>query len=128
MQEGQPVSVSQVRRIDLVVCGSVAVNRLGARIGKGGGFSDLEFALLAEAGLVHEGTIIATTVHPLQILKRDLPETEHDFRVDLIVTPEEVIRCARTPQGRPQGIIWSHLQEKTIAQVPVLTSAARRRG
>jgi 5-formyltetrahydrofolate cyclo-ligase len=78
MHEGQPVSVSQVRRIDLVVCGSVVVNRLGARIGKGGGFSDLEFALLAEAGLVHNGTIIATTVHSLQILKRDLPETEHD--------------------------------------------------
>jgi hypothetical protein len=47
--------------------------------------------------------------------------------VDLIVTPEEVIHCARTPQGRPQGIIWSHLKEETIAQVPVLTSAARRR-
>jgi 5-formyltetrahydrofolate cyclo-ligase len=29
-----------------VVCGSVAVNRQGARVGKGGGFSDLEFALL----------------------------------------------------------------------------------
>jgi hypothetical protein len=32
--------------------------------------------------------------------------------VDLIVTPEEVIHCARTPQGRPQGIIWSHLKEE----------------
>ncbi len=28
--------------VDLVVCGSVAVNRQGVRIGKGGGFSDLD--------------------------------------------------------------------------------------
>lgn len=30
-------------------CGSVAVNRHGGRVGKGGGYSDLEFALLAES-------------------------------------------------------------------------------
>ncbi|MER3460903.1 MAG: hypothetical protein C4303_07295 [candidate division GAL15 bacterium] len=27
--------------VDLVVCGSVAVNPVGARVGKGGGYSDL---------------------------------------------------------------------------------------
>ena len=48
-----------------LVCGSsVAVNRQGARVGKGGGFSDLEFALLVEAGLIGTNTIVATTVHP----------------------------------------------------------------
>jgi 5-formyltetrahydrofolate cyclo-ligase len=36
--------------VDLVVCGSVAVNRDGARVGKGGGFSDPELALLVVAG------------------------------------------------------------------------------
>ena len=38
--------------IDLIVCGAVAVNARGARVGKGGGFSDLEYGLLAEAGRV----------------------------------------------------------------------------
>ena len=38
--------------LDLVVCGSVAVNADGARVGKGAGYSDLELALLTEAGLV----------------------------------------------------------------------------
>ncbi len=47
-QYGRPVTLAQVRRIDLVVCGSVAVNRDGARVGKGGGYSDLEFALLTQ--------------------------------------------------------------------------------
>jgi 5-formyltetrahydrofolate cyclo-ligase len=42
----------------------VAVNRQGARVGKGGGFSDLEFALLVEVGLIGKHTVLATTVHP----------------------------------------------------------------
>ena len=54
------------------------MNREGARVGKGGGYSDLEFALLAEAGLVGSATM-ATTAHPLQVLDEDLPETDHDF-------------------------------------------------
>ena len=35
----------------------------GARLGKGGGFSDLEFALAAEAGLLGPDTVVVTTVH-----------------------------------------------------------------
>jgi 5-formyltetrahydrofolate cyclo-ligase len=123
---GSPVTLGQMRHIDLVVCGSVAVNRKGARIGKGGGYSDLEFGLLAEAGLIDDRTRIATTVHPLQVLDEDLPETEHDFRVDLIVTPEEVIRAPRTSRRRPRGIIWAHLSEEKAASIPVL--AGMRRG
>ena len=35
--------------------------------------------------------MIATTVHDLQVLDEDLPEQAHDFRVDLIVTPDRII-------------------------------------
>jgi 5-formyltetrahydrofolate cyclo-ligase len=103
---GRSVSLDEMPHIDLIVCGSVAVNRRGTRIGKGGGYSDLEFALGTEHGLIDERTVIATTVHPLQVLDEELPETEHDFRADLIVTPEEVIRCRRA--RRPAGIILEH--------------------
>ncbi len=99
--------MAELEPVDLVVCGSVAVNRQGARVGKGGGFSDLEFALLVEAGLIGEDTVLATTVHPLQVLAEALPETAHDFRLDLIVASEEVITCRRT--RRPPGIFWEHL-------------------
>ena len=119
---GKPVGIRQMRHIDLVVCGTVAVNRSGARIGKGGGYSDLEFGLLTEAGLIDERTVIVTTVHDLQVLDEDLPETEHDFRVDLIVTPEEVIRTRGSERRRPKGIIWSHLDEEKVASIPVLAS------
>ncbi len=46
--------VAVMRPVDLVVCGSVAVNRAGARLGKGAGYSDIEMAILAEAGLLTE--------------------------------------------------------------------------
>ena len=112
--------------MDLVVCGSVAVNRQGARVGKGGGFSDLEFALLVEAGLIGTDTVVATTVHPLQVLEEALPETDHDFRLDLIVAGEEVIRCRRS--RRPQGILWEHLNAAKIAAIPVLAAQLPQRG
>jgi 5-formyltetrahydrofolate cyclo-ligase len=114
----RPVTLEEMDPIDLVVCGSVAVNRLGVRVGKGGGFSDLEFGLLTEAGLIGGGTTLVTTVHPVQILDQHLPETAHDFRVDRIVTPDEVIVCPASQ--RPAGILWDHLDEEKIAAVPVL--------
>ncbi len=117
-QYGEPVAVDELRHVDLVVCGSVAVDRWGARVGKGGGYSDLEFALLREFGAVDDHTVIATTVHPLQVLTGPLPETEHDFRVDLIVTPDDVLRPPRSP--RPPGILWDHLTPEKINSVPAL--------
>lgn len=116
---GRPVRLEDVERVDLIVCGTVAVNRKGVRIGKGGGYSDLEFGLLVERGLVDAETTIATTVHPLQLLDEELPETEHDFRVDLIVTPDEVVRTRRA--RRPRGIFWEHLDEAKLAAIPVLS-------
>jgi 5-formyltetrahydrofolate cyclo-ligase family len=50
---GAPVAPRQLPHIDLIVAGSVAVSRRGARVGKGGGYSDLESALGREAGGRH---------------------------------------------------------------------------
>jgi 5-formyltetrahydrofolate cyclo-ligase len=117
-KHGRPLRVDAVPHLDLVVCGSVCVNGNGVRIGKGGGYSDLEMALGIETGWIDERTTIATTVHPLQVVDADLPETDHDFRVELIVTPDDVIRCPGA--HRPPGILWHHLDEDTIAAVPAL--------
>jgi 5-formyltetrahydrofolate cyclo-ligase len=122
---GRRVGVAELQPVDLVVCGSVAVNRQGARVGKGGGFSDLEFALLVEAGLIGEDTVLTTTVHPLQVLTEALPETAHDFRLDLIVTGEEVITCRRS--RRPPGILWEHLDDTKTAAIPALAARTPRR-
>jgi 5-formyltetrahydrofolate cyclo-ligase len=114
------VGVNEMRPIDLIVCGSVAVNRQGVRLGKGAGYSDIEVALLQEAGLISPQTTIVTTVHLLQVVDHTLPETEHDFSVDLIVTPDEVIEC-QEPR-RPRGLIGEDLTADMIAAIPVLTA------
>jgi len=119
------VGVQQMRPVDLIVCGSVAVNHHGVRIGKGAGYSDLEVALLTEAGLVNDKTTIVTTVHLLQVVDEPLPETEHDFSIDVIVTPEQVIQCG--PARRPKGLHWDHLSQEKIAAIPVLDGEARRK-
>lgn len=119
------VAVEEMTPLDSVVCGSVAVNRNGVRLGKGAGFSDIEVALLAEAGLVGPSTTIVTTVHTLQVVDRPLPETEHDFRVDLIVTPDDVIVCG--PPRRPNGLQWDHLTPEKIASIPALAARSSQR-
>jgi len=120
------VGPGKMRPVDMVVCGSVAVNRYGTRLGKGAGYSDLEVALLAEAGLISPATVIVTTVHPLQLLDEPIPETGHDFSVDLIVTTSGVIRCG--PPRRPAGLDWDQLPASMIAAIPVLAARLEHPG
>jgi 5-formyltetrahydrofolate cyclo-ligase len=118
-QYGRPVTLDEIKRIDLVVCGSVAVNRQGARVGKGGGYSDLEFALLTKEKKIGRGTPIVTSVHPLQIVEEKIPMTAHDIPLSAIVTPAEVINVeAEFP--RPKGIYWNMLSPEKIEEIPVL--------
>jgi 5-formyltetrahydrofolate cyclo-ligase len=119
LKRGRVIDLEQVPRLDLILCGSVAVNLKGARIGKGGGFSDLEYALLVEERKASDKTGIVTTVHPLQILTENLPTTRHDIPVDLIVTPRAAIEVEREFE-RPPGVLWDHLQPPQIHEVPVL--------
>jgi 5-formyltetrahydrofolate cyclo-ligase len=116
---GIPVHPEEISQIDLIVAGSVAVNRRGSRTGKGGGYSDLEYAIGRELGFVKEDVIIVTTVHVLQVVNENLPVTDHDFRIDFIVTPDEIIPTHREG-GRPRGIIKKHLTDDKISEIPIL--------
>ncbi|MBI4522448.1 MAG: 5-formyltetrahydrofolate cyclo-ligase, partial [Deltaproteobacteria bacterium] len=116
---GRPVSLHEMKKIDLIVCGSVAVNRSGARVGKGGGYSDLEYALLREERKVDARTVIITTVHPLQIIDEQIPMTEHDIPLDVIITPEEAIEL-KSHYRKPEGIYWPILPQEKIDAIPVL--------
>jgi 5-formyltetrahydrofolate cyclo-ligase len=120
---GEPVLPSELGRIDLVVAGSVAVNRDGARVGKGGGYSDLEFALARQLGSVTSSTPVLTTVHELQLLDDAIPMTPHDVPVDLIVTPDSVIRT-RHVRRKPRGIRWDELSPEQLAAMPPLRALA----
>ena len=119
---GVPVTPEALGRIDLVVAGSVAVNARGGRVGKGGGYSDLEWALARELGLVSERTPVLSSVHELQVVSDAIPMTAHDVPVDLIVTPERVIRTRGRPR-KPSGIHWSDLTDGQIDDMPVVARA-----
>ena len=123
---GRLIGLDEIKKIDLIICGSVAVNRRGARVGKGGGYSDLEFALLTENKKISAKTPIVTSVHALQILDEDLPMTEHDIPLSAIVTPGEIIEIdANFP--RPKGIYWRMLAQEKIETIPILKIAAATR-
>lgn len=114
------VGVEEMEPLGLVVAGCVAAAPDGARLGKGGGYSDLEYALAREAGLLDEGTPVVTTVHELQVVPEgEIPMTGHDIPLDLVVTPERTIR-AEERHPRPAGIRWGELEEEKIEAIPVL--------
>ena len=119
LRHGRVVAVDELPEVDLVLCGAVAVNLSGARIGKGGGFSDLEYGILIDAGKIDDHTTVATTVHPIQILREHLQATAHDLPVDVIATPRAVIEVERSHE-RPRGILWDHLQPPQIREIPIL--------
>jgi 5-formyltetrahydrofolate cyclo-ligase len=120
-REAVPVDVSELEPVDLVVAGCVAVGEDGTRLGKGGGFSDLELAVASEAGLVAADTIVVTTVHELQVRRAgEIPTVGHDVHVDVVVTPERVIECARPPGYTAPRLRWEELTEEKIAAIPLL--------
>lgn len=127
---GRPVYVHEMQPVDLVISGSVAVNRQGVRIGKGGGFADLEYGLAAAAGILAPSTPVISTVHPMQVLDEDLPWTQHDVPLDIVVTADEVIRCDQRGGDlpRPQGIYWEDLDERKIRSIPLLVKLRSETG
>lgn len=77
--------------VDLVVEGSVAVDESGNRLGKGGGYGDREISELLSQKAITMSTPVVTTVHKVQIVDK-IPTEEHDQKINMIVTPERVIR------------------------------------
>lgn len=93
-------------------------------MGKGGGFGDLEFAILRETGAITDTTLIVTTVHPLQILD-EIPMSKHDVPVDFIVTPNRIIKTTHA-HPKPPGIIWELLPSDAFKRMPILAELRRK--
>jgi len=115
---GKQIDLTELPRVDLIIVGSVAVSLDGARIGKGGGYSEIECGVLRELNLIDEKTPIATTVHEIQVIEK-IPTEEHDIPIDLIATPERIIET-KTRCPRPKGIFWEKVTEKMLQDIPVL--------
>lgn len=119
-RHAEGVAAEELEPLDLVVAGSVAADSEGARLGKGGGYSDLEFAVAAELGRIGPETVVETTVHELQLLPPGrIPMTAHDVPLDLVVTPERMVR-ASSRFSRPTGVRWEELSEEKLGGIPFL--------
>ena len=116
---GRRVPPEALSVVDAIVVGSVAVTESGERIGKGEGYSDLEFAMLRAFSLVDDGTTVVTTVHELQVVNDDVGAEAHDVPVDVVCTPERTVRTD-AEGGKPTGIDWERLSEDRIEEIPVL--------
>lgn len=122
---GRPVDLAELPRPDLVVVGSVAVAPDGARVGKGEGYSELEYGVLAELGRVDTRTPVVTTVHDVQVVHR-IPREPFDVPVDVIVTPTRVIQTSGAVP-RPSGILWEYVTGAMLQAMPILAELRSRR-
>ncbi|XP_031702411.1 methenyltetrahydrofolate synthase domain-containing protein isoform X3 [Anarrhichthys ocellatus] len=115
-----PVDLDATVKVDLVVVGSVAVSEKGLRIGKGEGFADMEYGMMASMGAVNESTVVVTIVHDCQVV--DIPEDiieSHDLTVDYILTPTRVIKTNNL-FPKPLGIFWNKLTTEKLEKIPIL--------
>lgn len=117
---GTALSSNQLRRmaIDLFVTGSVAVDLEGNRLGKGAGFFDLEYSLLAELGAVAPGAIVVTVVAEDQIVQQ-VPVDDADVPVDSIVTPLTTHVIVQ-PRAKPTTV-----NRARLAKLPKLVATYR---
>ena len=115
---GHPVNLKNIPKIDVIIIGSVAVAKDGSRIGKGGGYSELEYGILREIGAINEDTPVITTIHEIQLVDR-LPQEDHDVPVDYIITNRRIIEV-RSRRKKPKGIIWSKITGEMLNKMPIL--------
>lgn len=114
----KPLALDAKFKMDFIVMGSVAVSDTGARIGKGEGYAELEYAVLKTIGAIDDNTPIATTVHDIQLVD-DIPSEDHDVPIDIIITPDKIIRT-NTKLPKPKGIIWEKVTEEMLSKMPIL--------
>ncbi|UCD93321.1 MAG: 5-formyltetrahydrofolate cyclo-ligase [Methanobacteriota archaeon] len=122
---GRKIHPKNMKKVDLVIAGSVAVNEKGGRVGKGGGYSDLEFAIASHFNLVSEDTPIVTTVHPVQVVDLDIEMKDHDVPLSTIVTKSKTIKT-HSELRKPAGILWQELDKQVYENIPVLISIQNR--
>jgi len=85
---GKAVPAQEIPRPDLIVEGSVAVDMQGHRLGKGGGYGDVEISTLKA---MFGNVPVVTTVHDMQVVDA-VPFDRKDEKVSVIVTPARAIR------------------------------------
>ncbi len=118
---GKPITLREIAetKVALMVTGGSIINYDGVRYGKGHGYFDLEWAMFREVGAVNEETPIIAVVHDCQLVNEQIPMTEYDTIVDLIVTPTKEVTVKKKYE-KPKGIIWEKIKQSMIELIPPL--------
>lgn len=123
---GREAELEDLPEVDLIVAGSTVVSIYGERLGKGEGYSELEYGILVEYGKLRPNVPIATTVHDVQVINSRIPLEPWDFTVDYIFTPTREIK-ALGEKVRPPGILWKYLDDEKINTIPPLKKLRSRK-
>jgi len=124
-KHGKLCPLEELPNVDLIVAGSVAVSKDGIRVGKGGGYGEMEYGVLREIGAVGEETPIFTTVHDVQVVDK-VPKEPHDFTVDAIITPTKTVRVKRRYK-QPDGIYWERITEEQLRDMSILSELKKKK-
>jgi 5-formyltetrahydrofolate cyclo-ligase len=119
-EHGRNIHPDSMETIDLIVTGVVAADSDGRRLGKGGGYSDLEFAILESFDLISRDVPIFTTLHPVQELSPGrIPTEEQDITLSGMFRPDKSVEIKDT-LPRPDGIKPDRLRSDQLAAIPIL--------
>ena len=119
----QPLGLAEVAalgKFDLLVTGASAISTLGIRFGKGHGYFDLEWAMFSEMHCLTENPTVIGAGHDVQVVEVDLPGSEFDTRVDLIVTPTQTITVPAQFGHQAGHVVWERLKPGMLERIPVL--------
>ncbi len=126
-QHGRPVHPEEMDSVDLIVTGVVGTDPDGRRLGKGEGYSDLEFGILLEYDLINRQVPIASTLHPAQELDRGrIPDESLDITLSQYHTPERSVDVDN-PASRPTGLNPNRLTEEQLENIPILRDLLHER-
>ena len=122
-RSARTVDVDELEPVDLVVTGCVAVDewraaRQGRRVQR------------PRAGRRGRGRAGGRRHHRGDDRPRSarssttgaIPTTDHDIHLDVIVTPDRVMRCRGRRVASCRGVRWDDLTDEKIAAIPVLQS------
>ncbi len=88
------------------------------RLGKGSGYSDLEFGVLLEYKIIDKNTPVSTIVHTIQIIDEYFKTSKFDVPLGIILTPDKLIYLDGKYK-KPSGIYWNEISKK-IKKTPIL--------
>lgn len=109
--------------VDVVVTGAIAFTTGGIHVGSGTAYLDLEWAILAELGLVGPDTPVLGLAHEMQVVDIPLEPKPLDVTVDAIATPDRLVDTPAT-RNRPAGIAWPHLRPGQLDDIAYLRDLA----